>query len=347
MENIKGKIYLLLAFMLAGTSVVTGYILSEKLGCFSITSISLGIMLFCLYPFYFRKIVQTIRLLTRNDWKMIISQAVFGILLFRLLLLLGVGFTSTVEAGILIGTTPAITALLAYFILREKFSVWAALGIGCVLAGITLLQGINLYPVYISMQHIWGNLLVIGAAASESVFNIISRKHRASMQFPSELSIHPMVQTLLVSTFAFIMAITPAFWEKGYLVLPMITLQEWLALVWYGMVVTALAFLFFYEGVKLCDAYITAAFSGMIPVTSMLLSLFFLKEPIGILQWIGATLIIFGMLMIGRNTTSGETKPGMSRGRGLDKSVNRGIHYFIIRGDKKPRLARKKSEHGI
>ncbi len=70
-------------------------------------------------------------------------------------------------------------------------------------------------------------------------------------------------------------------------------------MVWYGLVVTALAFVFFYKGVKRCDAYTTAAFSGMIPLTSMLLSLFFLKEEIGYMQWVGGFLIISSMLLIG------------------------------------------------
>ena len=45
MGHIQGKMYLLGAFSLAGTSVITGYILAIKLSSFMITSISLGIVL--------------------------------------------------------------------------------------------------------------------------------------------------------------------------------------------------------------------------------------------------------------------------------------------------------------
>jgi len=304
MDGIKGKIYLLLAFSLAGTSVVTGSILSEKLSSFTITTVSLGIMIFCLFPFYRIKMVQTIRLLKKNDWKLIIMQAIFGIFLFRVFLLFGVSITSTLEAGILVGTTPAITSVLAYFVLREKLSYWTALGIGFTVAGIILLQGINQSPIQLTVYHVWGNMLILGAAASEAVFSIISRRHRLKMQHHSSVQIHPMVQVLLVSIIAFILSIAPALREQPFAALQVIGLQEYMALGWYGMIVTALAFYFFYEGVKRCDAYTAAAFSGAIPLTSVLLSLFLLKEPLGLVQWAGGTLIIVSMLLIAKSHNS-------------------------------------------
>jgi drug/metabolite transporter (DMT)-like permease len=300
MENIKGKIYLLLAFSLAGTSVIIGYILSEKLSGFTITAVSLGIMLLCLLPFYGAKVVRTIRLLKKNDWKMLILQAVFGIFLFRSFLLFGVSLTSTVEAGILTGTTPAITGVLAFLVLKEKPTGYKALGIACTVFGIVLLEGVNLNSVRFTLQHIGGNALILSAAASESAFNIISKKHRAMKQYPAEMQIHPMVQTLLVSAIAFVLSAIPASGVQSFPSLTLIELKEWMALVWYGLFVTALAFVCFYAGVKRCDAFTTAAFSGMIPFTSMLLSLLLLRETIGYPQWVGGFLIILSILLIGR-----------------------------------------------
>ncbi|QHQ63472.1 EamA family transporter [Anaerocolumna sedimenticola] len=299
MEHTKGKIYLLSAFSLAGTSVITGHILTGKLNSFTITTVSLGILLLCLSPFYYRKVVKTIRLLTNNDWKMILFQAIFGIFLFRTFLLYGVKLTSTVEAGILTGATPAITSLFALIFLKEQLSVKTAFGICCTVMGIVLLQAINLHSLRFSMEHFYGNLLILCAASSESSFNILSRKHNTKVSYDNSLSIHPMVQTLLVSAIAFLLSLIPAYLENPLESIQTIGLREWVALVWYGLIVTAVAFVFFFEGVKRCSPYTIAAFSGMIPFTSMLLSLFFLKETIGGIQWLGGFLIIFSMLLIG------------------------------------------------
>ncbi len=299
MKNIVGKLYLLCAFALAGTSVLTGFILSEKLGRFTITAVSLGIMILCLSLFYGRKSIQTIRLLTRRDMKLLLFQAFFGIFLFRLFLLLGVNLTSTVEAGILTGTTPAITSILAFVVLREKPTGWTILGIGCTVSGILLLQGTSLYSIELSSQHLLGNVFMVCAAASESSFNIISRRHKTMKQEHTDVQIHPVVQTLIVSVIAFALSLFPALVEHPFGALQRIGPTEWIALIWYGLVVTALAFVFFYAGVKRCDAYTTAAFSGMIPLTSLLLSILLLRETIGLVQWTGGFLIISSMLMIG------------------------------------------------
>ncbi len=302
MKQFHGKMYLLGAFSLAGTSVITGYILTEKLNSFTITALSLGIVLICFLPFYGAKTLQTIKILTKNDWLMILCQAVFGIFLFRTFLLFGVGLTSTLEAGVLTGTTPAVTSVLAFLILKEKLSGVTVLGVCCTVMGIVLLQGINIFSAAFSVHHILGNFLIICSAASESAFNIISRKHKTGARERFALHIHPMVQTLLVAAIAFVLSIIPALLERPWVSIPALGWKEWFALIWYGVIVTALAFVFFYEGVKRCDAYITAAFSGMIPLTSMLLSLLLLKEKMGYAQWIGGFLIIISMLLIGKST---------------------------------------------
>lgn len=299
MKNIIGRIYLLLAFTLAGTSVITGFILSEKLNLFTITAVSLGILILFLFPFYGVKTIQTIRLLKRKDWILLVLQAVFGIFLFRVFLLFGVNLTSTVEAGILTGTTPAITSVLAFLVLKEKPTRRNTLGIACTVTGILLLQGTDLHSVQLSTRNLAGNMFVLFAAACESSFNIISRKHKTMQQEHTEVPIHPLVQTLIVSTIAFSLSLIPALVSNPFIALQTIEPTDWIALIWYGLIVTALAFVFFYAGVKRCDAYTTAAFSGMMPLTSMLLSLLFLRETIILSQWAGGFLIILSILMIG------------------------------------------------
>lgn len=301
MREIKGKAYLLFAFVLAGTSVVTARFVSDKLGSFTITTVSLGLLLLCLFPFYASQTITTMRWLKGDDWKMILLQAVFGIFAFRIFLLLGLNLTSTAEAGILTGATPAITALLALMFLKEPLLKKTVLGIGCTVAGILFLQGMTVNGGSFSIYHFWGNLLVLCAAASESIFNVLSRKHGAEGG-PSQLqTLHPMVQTLLVGAVAFFLCLLPASLEQPAASLKTIGIQEWMALAWYGLVVTALAFAFFYAGVKRCDAYTTAAFSGLIPLTAMLLSVFLLGERMAYTQWAGGISVILGILLMGMN----------------------------------------------
>lgn len=75
--------------------------------------------------------------------------------------------------------------------------------------------------------------------------------------------------------------------------------REWMALSWYGLVVTAVSYVLFYRGVKRCNPYVTAAFSGVAPLTSMLLAVWLLREPLGWEQWLGGGFIMLGISLIG------------------------------------------------
>ena len=189
--------------------------------------------------------------------------------------------------------------MLAYFFLKERFHIKSALGIACTVLGIILLQDIRWSAAGFSVKHLGGNLLVLGAASCESTFNVLSRKHKTNAQHGESVQIHPMVQTILVSAVAFVFSCIPAVWGGAFGELQFAGMQEWLALVWYGLVVTAVAFACFYAGVKRCDAYTTAAFSGLMPLTSMLLSMVLLHESITYMQWAGGLLVVVSMFLIG------------------------------------------------
>lgn len=108
-----------------------------------------------------------------------------------------------------------------------------------------------------------------------------------------------MVQTAIVSTITLILCLIPAAFEHPINELSAIGLVGWMALLWYGVFVTAVAFIFWYSGIKRCGAFTAAAFSGMMPFTSMLLSTIILGESTDYRQWFGGFLVIIGMILIG------------------------------------------------
>ncbi|MBB3126602.1 drug/metabolite transporter (DMT)-like permease [Paenibacillus rhizosphaerae] len=298
MERIKGYVYLLCAFGLAGTSVVAASFVNGRLGTFTITSMGLLFSLACLLPFCMGKLLRTIRILSPRQWLLLFCQALFGVLLFRMFLLYGLIRTSPVEAGILTGATPAITVLLAVLVLREKMKAAHFLGVAGTICGILLIQGVFMPESRFTNEHMVGNLLVLGAAGCESLFNVLSRSAAVQSSGKQE-GIHPVVQTTLVSAMAWLISLIPSLAEQPLGALSEMGWQEWLALVWYGPVVTALAFICWYAGIRRCRASTAAAFSGMMPFTSLALSVWLLQEQAGWAQWAGGLLVIAGMVLIG------------------------------------------------
>lgn len=315
--GVTGILYLTGAFTLAGTSVIAARFVSEYLGTFTITAISLIFAVACLLPFCASGLKAGIACMKLKNWVMLLLQAVFGIFLFRLFLLQGLQLTSAGEAGVLTGATPAITALLSFLILREPMYKKRFIGLVITVAGIMLVQGLFLPDRTITAGHMTGNMLVLCAAACESSFNVLSRLgfvrnasvRAAKRENGQEKKIDPVMQTFLVALIAFLLCLIPAAAEKPLLPLLSLGPVQWLALLWYGAVVTAVAFFFWYEGIKRSEASIAAVFSGMMPFTALLLSVLILGERPVWQQYAGGVLVIAGMALSGFSRKATEAAP--------------------------------------
>ncbi len=177
-------------------------------------------------------------------------------------------------------------------------------GICLTMTGGLLVQGLGGKGTEMSIDNITGNLLVLCAAASESAFNILSRLS-ASGQRPDKETLDPLVQTTLVTTVAFLLCLIPAMTERPLARMATLRPEAWIALVWYGVFATALAYLCWYAGIKRSGAFTAAAYSGMMPLTSMLLSAVILGEAEHLSQWLGGALVISGMALIGLGGAGG------------------------------------------
>jgi drug/metabolite transporter (DMT)-like permease len=296
--RLQGYVFLSAAFALAGTAVIAARFLQPQLGPFTIAGTSLLIAVISLFPWRFSQIWSAVAKLSRQQWLLLLLQAFFGVFLFRFLLLSGLSLTSAGEAGILTGATPVITTLLAYLVLRESLDLKKIAGIGLACLGILMLNSMLTLGESFDSAHLLGNTLVLGAAASESLFSIFSRmdarKQRSDIQPPFD----PLLQTLLVAFLAMGMCAVPATFENGGQALVHLPLGGWIALAWYGIVVTGVSFFFWYAGVKRQGIITAAAFSGMMPLTSFALAVVVLREAIVLPQCLGGVMIILGILII-------------------------------------------------
>lgn len=298
-QHFVGILYLIGAFSLAGTSVIAGSIVSGSLGIFTVSAVSLLFALLGLVPLCFSKLRDTLQSLSVGMWGKLLFQALFGIFLFRMFLLQALVFTSTGEVGILTGVTPAATAFLAWLFLKEPLTKLRILGIISTVTGIVVIQGIFYTDIEFSVDHLIGNLLVLCATLCESLFNVLSRLTSVKAAEQSEQLLDPIIQSTLVSGIAMLLCLAPALAEEPFSRLWVLEIGGWGALAWYGLFVTALAFIFWYRGIARCNASVAAAFSGMMPFTSLILSVLFLGEQPGSEQWAGGLLVLLGMVLTG------------------------------------------------
>jgi drug/metabolite transporter (DMT)-like permease len=292
-----GRLYLAIAFTLAGTSVIAARFATAYIPPFATTFLSLVFASATAIIFFGKKMYGAVNRLSKKTWTVIALQSIFGSFLFRIFLTIGRRHIGTIEAGIITGATPAITALLTWIMLREHLSLHAIAGVSLTFIGILLVQGSPFEAALGSLQPL-GAVMVLCSAACESLFTTLTRK--LHMGAKDEEPLPPAVHAGLVSVFAMPLSLVPALAERPWAAIAELPPIGWIALIWYGSIATVVAFAFMFAGAKRCDGYTIAAFAGIIPITSTVLSVVLLQEPIGGYQIAGCALVVLAVLVISR-----------------------------------------------
>jgi drug/metabolite transporter (DMT)-like permease len=236
------------------------------------------------------------RIALRRSLPLLAAQALFGVALFRVLMLLALARASAAVAGVAMSAAPAITTLLAAVFLKERVGARTAAGIALAAAGIAALQsgGPAAGPRGTALA---GCLLAVGAAASESIFNVMAKR------LPS--AIGPRLASAAVMAAAALM-LGAASLATGERVDPgAIGLARALAIGYMGLFSSALAYILWYTGVAVLPVSVAGVFSGLMPVSSFALSVALLGERPRAIAFAGAALATLGVLLCASRAEGG------------------------------------------
>jgi drug/metabolite transporter (DMT)-like permease len=278
------------AMMIVGSSVVVGKVLAFRLPVFIATALSLFIAAIILVPLV---LVKSKPLqLKKQDYAVLFAQSVFGIVLFRVSLFGGLQYLAAAAASIITSTTPAIIGIVSYVCLKERLGRCKILGIGITVFGAI---GMQLLSMHVALDRprlefiFMGGILIGGSVIAEALFSVLAKS--LSPEIP------PLLITGAVTVFGLVLTLPLAIYQGLDFSLRRITPFEWGAILYYGAIVTVLSFMLWFSGLQKVDASIAGNFTSLIPVSSMLLSHYFLAEPIGLAQLIGALCVITGNIL--------------------------------------------------
>jgi len=300
--------FLALAFILAGSSVVPGKALAD-LPPFFTAAASAAIGLLVLLGPAFAEASSERRSTAPGDGRrarrtilralpLLAAQALFGMALFRVLILAALARTGAAEVGIATSATPAATAILAAVFLKERIGLRKILGIALVVGGVALLElGAGGAAKGSSVEALGGGRLVglglaLGAAFSESVFNVMAKR------LPSALG--PRTTSAAVTALALAMLAIASAASGERIDLAAIDAGQVAAFAYYGVFASALAYLCWYRGIKEAPASTAGAFSGFMPLSGFVLSILIFGERPGPVGAIGAVLAVGGMTLCAR-----------------------------------------------
>ena len=217
-----------------------------------------------------------------------------GVLGNHLLILMGLKYVSGAVGGVIIGSSPVVTALLSAMLIRDVplRAVW--LGALLSFAGVGLVSVAGFQAV--GEQPLLGSTLVFLGVVSWALYSIGSR---TVMERVSPLTVN--WTTLLVATALQI----PLLWTDRKMMdagAASVTTPDWLALGYLVVFATAVAQQAWLFGVQGIGPSRASVVGNLTPVAAVGLSALILRESVGLIEVVGIGLILAGVWVVNRQT---------------------------------------------
>jgi drug/metabolite transporter (DMT)-like permease len=228
--------------------------------------------------------------------KQLLQLALIGLLnpgLAYTLGLSGLALSTASMATVLWAIEPVVILLLAALMLGERLTR-PLIGLSALaLVGVALVAGIA--PDAGTGSSAVGNLLIFLGVLCCALYVVLTRRMIGDHD--------PLVLVALQQTVALAGAIFiwPVGWLRGELVgLQAVAPSVWAWAILSGITYYALAFWFYIRGLKQVPASMAALFLNLIPVFGVAGAYIFLGERLGMVQWMGALLILVAVAVVVR-----------------------------------------------
>jgi drug/metabolite transporter (DMT)-like permease len=217
-----------------------------------------------------------------------------GIFVHQLLQVNGLVSTSATNTGWMVALIPIFTALLAWVLLREPFGLIQVLGLALAALGTLLVVSRGEFETgAISLPATRGDLLVFLSAPNWAIFSVLSKRLLA--RYP------PSFMITVTMGLGWLLLLPLFVASAGWRELPGLSLEGWAGLLFLGLFCSGLAYVFWYDALKVAGAGHVASFLYLEPLVTFVVAMALLKERPVIGTLVGGGLILSGVWLVNRH----------------------------------------------
>lgn len=267
--------------MTVGSTVIASKLIAGGMPPFLATALRFAFALPVLVALIFLSRERWPRL-TRGGWGLLLLQAGAGSVGYTTLLITGLEHLPAADAGVIIGTLPAISALFSVVVLGEQPGWRLLLSVLLATLGVMAVGWKGTGP-----SSLTGMFYVLGAVVCESVFILLNKR----MPVP----LKPLLQATAMTGLGLLVSLPVAILE---LPIAAPSTAAIAAVIWYALVPTVGGFLLWYGGAARVSGSEAATFTAVAPLTAVALAVLVLGEEIGLVQALGAAAVVLAILVL-------------------------------------------------
>jgi drug/metabolite transporter (DMT)-like permease len=229
--------------------------------------------------------------LDARQWVAVTLLGATGVALYNLFFMAGLEKIPASRGSLIVALNPAVTLVAGAMFLGEPLTRMRVLGILVALVGVVVVLGHG-NPLDLFRGHVgWGEAQIFGAVVSWAAYTLIGKRVLAGMSPLAATTYAALIGTAMLAT------VTVA---TGDLEWPPATWRAWVAFGFLGAFGTALAFVWFYDGVRELGPARTAVFINLVPVFALALGATLLGEEIDASMLVGGTIVVAGVWLLNR-----------------------------------------------
>lgn len=230
--------------------------------------------------------------LSAKQWLGLAVSAFFGVFAYAVCFLTGLKYMPAGEAAVIVALNPVLVLLLSRLIFKEQITPRIALGMAAAFLGslICITRG---NPLMLFQQTLGlGQMLILGCVVCWACYTIIGRFMLAGINALTATLATVWIGGLLLSVTAL------AVEKQSFYLMADASATVWLSLLALALGATALAYVWFFEGVKVLGSATAGSYVTMVPVFGVAASPVFLGERLHLSLVLGGTLAVCGMLVM-------------------------------------------------
>lgn len=257
------------AMAMVGANIAVAKAAIPFIPIFIFSLLRYGVALVVLLPFALNEPGQRFRDLSLRGWSDLFLQALTGGLLYMVLMLYGLHYTSAVSAGIITSTVPAVVAILAVLLLRERLTYRGVAALALAVLGIFAVNTAAA-RAEVAPWPLLGNMFMAGAVLAEGLFVIVTKR--------STTVLAPYRMALAFNIIGLVFIAPLAAFSLAEFSFSSVPWQIWLLPIFYSLTSSALALILWYRGLASVPASEAAIFTSTFPISAVAVSIVFLGE---------------------------------------------------------------------
>jgi len=281
------KVYLavFIATLFWGFSFIWSKIVLSHLG--PITTILFRLIISTILLYSISLFLNKIQKIDKNDWKTIFLLALFQPFLYFIGENIGLTYTSSTVAAVIIATIPLFSPLASYFFLKERIAIMNLFGILISIIGVFLViikpdLSFSVSPIGISLlllavfSAILYSVVVVKLAGKYNVYTLVTYQNAIGVLF--------FIPIFLIFEYNDFQKV-PFNWAY---IIPLIEL---------AVFASSVAFVFFTYGIQNLGVTRANTIANIIPVFTAVFAYFINNERLSLINSMGIAFVIFGLFL--------------------------------------------------